>query len=89
MKNEKIVARIGVRIIREDFAARSEYAMFDRKENSLVLTGTPRVASDGAAVSATSVTARPGTDELELTGEVSGSIVTEPAAETAPESNGQ
>ncbi len=76
-KNETILAQISVQILKEDFAARSEYALFNRKDNSLLMTGIPTVRSkSGATLSATTISGEASADKLDLEGSVSGSIVT-------------
>lgn len=88
-KNELITAQISVRIMKEDFAARSEYALFNRKENSLIMTGVPTLKSkNGTTLSATTISGGASADKLDLEGNVSGSIVTTKQEEAPAETKG-
>ena len=75
------ILQIGVRILKiadgETMSCRSEYAGFDRKNNILELTGLPRVYWKGDKYEAARITIDLDTDEIELEGNVSGSITSE------------
>lgn len=82
-KNETILAQISVFISKEDFSARSEYALFDRRENTLLMTGVPTVKTRDATLSATTLSGTPGTEGMKLEGDVSGTILTGSSEEAA------
>ena len=78
---EFTILQIGVRILKisdgEEMSCRSEYAGYDRKNNILELTGMPRVYWKGDTYSASRIIINLDTDEIELEGNVSGSITSE------------
>ncbi|MDP2815972.1 MAG: LptA/OstA family protein [Rectinemataceae bacterium] len=85
-KNENILAQISVFILKEDFAARSEYALFNRKDNTLIMTGIPTVQTRDASLTATTISGSASSDKLNLEGNVSGSIqTTKQETEPVPE----
>ncbi len=75
------VLQIGVRILKvsdeEIMSCRSEYAGYDRKNNTLELTGLPRVYWKGDNYEASRIIINLDTDEIKLEGNVSGSITSE------------
>jgi lipopolysaccharide export system protein LptA len=71
------IIQVGVRILKEDLACRSEFARVKRKENILELSGMPYVYWKGDEYRASRITVNLDTDELSLEGEVQGTVVTE------------
>jgi lipopolysaccharide export system protein LptA len=71
---ETTVIQIGVRILKEDMACRSEFAFYRRKENVLELSGMPSVYWQGDEYKASKITVNIDTDEIKLEGEVQGTI---------------
>ena len=80
--NEDItIVQIGVRILKiadkQQMVCRSEFAKYNRKDDSLVLSGTPVVFWKGDEYRAAQISIDLKTDEISLQGEVSGKIVSE------------
>ncbi len=80
--NEEItIVQIGVRILKiadkQQMVCRSEFAKYNRKDDSLVLSGTPVVFWKGDEYRAAQISIDLKTDEISLQGEVSGKIVSE------------
>ena len=75
------IIQIGVRILKssEDgtLTARSEFARYDRKEKILNLSGMPVVYKNNDEFQASRITINIDTDEIELFGDVSGSVASE------------
>lgn len=74
---------INVRIFRESIVCRSEFARFDHNQEILELTGNPVIYKDGNEMSAFRVIYNIDNDEIELIGNVSGTIQPEEEEETA------
>lgn len=79
LSDEKItLIQIGVRILKASkdstLTARSEFARYDRSKNTLELSGMPVVYKDGDEFHSTRITINLDTDEIKLTGKVSGTI---------------
>ena len=77
-EKETTIIEIGVRILKvsEDttLTARSEFALFNRKNNTLELTGMPVVYRNDSEFKASRITIDLDTDEIRLFGKVSGSV---------------
>lgn len=73
-KQSIVEGRIAVHILKEDFAARAEFARFDRNTESLELSGTPVAVSEDGTVVADAMAGKAGMQDLNLTGQVSGTI---------------
>jgi lipopolysaccharide export system protein LptA len=71
---ETAVIQIGVRILKEDMACRSEFALYRRKDKILELSGMPSVYWKGDEYKASKITVNIDTDEIKLEGEVQGTI---------------
>ncbi len=71
------IVQIGVRILREDMASRSEFARYRRGEKILELSGMPVVHWKGDVYRAARIIINTETDEIELIGQVSGSVRSE------------
>ncbi len=86
------IIQIGVRILKEDLACRSEFARFRREEEVLELSGMPYVFWKGDEYRASRIIINLDTDEIRLEGEVQGTVRTkeekeeEKEGETADES---
>ena len=78
-----IILQIGVRILKEDLACRSEFAVYYRDENLLELTGLPVVYRKDDVFRASRITVNLDTDEIKMEGEVQGSLLSE---DDSPES---
>ncbi|MEW5814293.1 MAG: LptA/OstA family protein [Spirochaetota bacterium] len=74
-KDDITVVQIGVRILKEDMACRSEFARYKRKEKILELSGMPLVYWKGDEYKASRIIINLDTDEIKLAGEVSGTVV--------------
>jgi lipopolysaccharide export system protein LptA len=73
--NETTIVQVGVRVLKENMAARAEYAFYHRKDTLLELSGTPVVYRDGDQYNARRIIINTDTNEITLEGEVSGSVV--------------
>lgn len=85
-----IIIQIGVRILKKDLTARSQYARFNRKTDLLELSGLPVVIYKGDEYRAQRITVNVKTNEISMDGNVSGTVVkrketSAPAA--APQTN--
>lgn len=69
--------QVGVRILREDMACRSEFARYDREAELLELSGLPIVIWKDDSYKALKIIVNMKTDEIFLEGTVSGVIQTE------------
>ena len=80
-KDNITIIQIGVRILKasedESMTCRSEYARYNRDKNTLELSGMPVVFWKDDEYRATRITINLDTDEINLTGEVSGTIRSE------------
>lgn len=80
-KQEITIVQIGVRILKiadkKQMVCRSEFARYNRKTDSLVLSGMPVVYWKGDEYRAAQITIDLKTDEINLEGEVSGKVVSE------------
>jgi lipopolysaccharide export system protein LptA len=74
---EIVRAQVGVRIIKEETVCQSEFANYDRKAETLELTGWPVVRRNGDEYKAKKILVDLKTDEIVLEGEVSGEIQSE------------
>ncbi len=79
------IIQIGVRILKEDLACRSEFARIRREEEILELSGMPYVYWKGDEYKASRIIINLDTDEIRLEGEVQGTVVTEDEEETERE----
>lgn len=88
-ETETATVQIGVRILKEDMACRSEFARYTRKNKVLELSGLPVAHWKGDVYRALKITVNLDTDEIFLEGKVSGIIYTEQEEEGLPgEENG-
>ncbi len=71
------IVQIGVRILKEEMACRSEFARYKREEDLLELSGMPYVYWKGDEYRASRIIINLDTDEIRLEGEVTGTITTE------------
>lgn len=80
-KENITIIQIGVRILKasgdESMTCRSEYAKYNRDDNSLELSGMPVVFWQDDEYHATKITINLDTDDINLTGNVSGTIRSE------------
>jgi len=76
-KDDVTIIQIGVRILQEDMACRSEFARFQREDEILELSGMPFVYWKGDNYRASKIIINLDTDEIELEGEVSGTVTAE------------
>lgn len=79
-----VEARVSVHILKEDFAVRSEYARYNRDDESLSLSGMPVAVSADGKVQADTMTGKTDMQSLELGGRVSGTISTKKKEGTGP-----
>lgn len=91
-----VQAQIGVRILRDDLTARSEFVRYDRNRNVLELSGYPVVFWKGDEYRASRISIDLDRDEINLEGGVEGTVTTEsedeeeePAAAGAPEGDAE
>jgi lipopolysaccharide export system protein LptA len=84
----RTILQIGVRILKATeetrMVCRSEYARFDRNANELFLSGVPSVRWKGDEYRATRIRINLDEEEIELEGDVEGTISTEEAGEPSP-----
>jgi lipopolysaccharide assembly outer membrane protein LptD (OstA) len=77
-------ARIGVHILKEDFAVRAEFALYNRVDESLRLSGSPVAVSGGERVEADSMSGKTDLGSMEFSGRVSGTISTKKKEGASP-----
>ncbi len=71
------IIQIGVRILKKDLVCRAEFAKYWRDKKILELSGMPWVSRRSDVYQAARITINLDTDEINLEGDVSGSIQTE------------
>ncbi|MDC7233386.1 MAG: LptA/OstA family protein [Spirochaetales bacterium] len=76
-KEDLIIMQVGVRILKEDLACRSEYAVYDRASNTLELTGLPVVYRKDDVFRASRITVNLDNDEISMEGVVQGSLLSQ------------
>ncbi len=69
-------ARVGVHILKEDFAVRAEFALYNRVDESLSLSGSPVAVSGAERVEADAMSGKTDLGSMEFSGRVSGTIST-------------
>lgn len=74
-KEDLIIMQVGVRILKEDLACRSEFAVYDRASNMLELTGLPVVYRKDDVFRASRITVNLDNDEISMEGVVQGSLL--------------
>ncbi len=82
-EEELTVVQIGVRILRDDLVARSEFARYRRDLDELELSGLPQIVWRDDEYSASRIVINLDTDEITLRGEVRAQLRTEDAPEEA------
>ncbi len=82
--NSTVDARVGVHILKEDFAVRAEFALYNRENESLNLSGSPVAVSGGERVEADAMSGKTDLGSMELSGRVSGTISTKKKEGTSP-----
>lgn len=75
-----LVMQIGVRVLREDLTARSQYLRYRRVDDTLELSGFPVVFWNGDEYRASRIVLDLETEEIEMSGQVEGAIVVDPPA---------
>lgn len=83
-KQSLVDARVGVHILKEDFAVRSEFARFNRETENLQLSGNPVAVTQDGRVEADTITGTAGADSLSFGGRVSGTITSKKKEGTSP-----
>ena len=80
-EREIAVIQINVRILKDDISCRAEFARYDRKAETLELSGSPTVRRGSDEYKATVIRVDLETQDIELEGAVSGSVLsaTKPA----------
>lgn len=73
-KEEVLVLQIGVRILKEELTCRSEFAIYDKKSDSLLLTGLPVVYKNDDVFKASKIKVLLENDEIQMDGKVEGSL---------------
>ncbi len=73
-ENEVTLAEVAVRIVKDKLACRAEYALYRRKENTLELSGSPSAYKDGDKYEASRILVNTETEDIQLQGEVKGSV---------------
>ncbi len=84
-----IFLQIGVRILKEDLACRSEFAVYYRDQNLLELTGLPVVFRNEDVFRASRITVNLDTDEIKMEGDVQGSLLSEEKKDTEEDSQSE
>jgi lipopolysaccharide assembly outer membrane protein LptD (OstA) len=83
-KQSIVDARIGVRIVKKDFAVRAEFARYNRDTESLQLSGQPVAVTADGTIAADAIEGKTTSDSLAFTGRVSGTIATKKKEGTSP-----
>ena len=86
-KDDLIILQQGVRILKEDLACRSEFAVYHRDTNLLELTGLPVVYRKDDVFRAGRITVDLDTDEIRMMGEVQGSLLSKDEEEDGESSD--
>ncbi|TFG64641.1 MAG: hypothetical protein E4H36_02425 [Spirochaetales bacterium] len=73
-KDDIAIIQIGVRILKEDLACRSEFARYNRKTEILELSGMPHVFWKGDEYRASRIIINLDKDEIRLEGQVTGTV---------------
>ncbi len=73
-KNEIMMMRFGVKIVRKDITCDSMFALYDRNESKLELTGRPAVKKGSDEFKAAKISVNLDTEDIALDGRVSGSV---------------
>ena len=73
-KDDIIIIEIGVRILKKDMSCRSEYAKYNRKADTMELSGLPVVTWKGDEYRANRIVVNVKTNEIQLDGRVSGKV---------------
>ncbi|MFP4302808.1 MAG: organic solvent tolerance protein OstA [Spirochaetaceae bacterium] len=81
-------AQIGVRILRDDLTARSEFVRYDRERNFLELSGYPVVFWKGDEYRASRISIDLDRDEIDLEGGVEGTVTSDDDDEAEAEAEG-
>ncbi len=84
---ELIILQQGVRILKEDLACRSEFAVYHRDTNFLELSGLPVVYRKDDVFRAGRITVDLDTDEIRMIGEVRGSLLSQDSDEDSEGEN--
>lgn len=85
-QQEKLLQlQIGVRILKENLTCRCEFATYDKDADKLQMTGLPVVYKDSDVFKATRITVLLENDEIQMEGEVEGSLTLDENDETPPE----
>jgi lipopolysaccharide export system protein LptA len=83
-KQSIVDARIGVHIIKKDFAVRAEFARYNRDTESLQFSGQPVAVTADGTIAADAIEGKGTSDSLAFTGRVSGTIATKKKEGTSP-----
>lgn len=83
-KQSLVDARIAVHILKEDFAVRAEFALYNRNDESLQLSGTPVAVSEDGRIASDTMTGKTDMQSLDFGGKVSGTITTKKKEGTSP-----
>jgi lipopolysaccharide export system protein LptA len=86
-KEDLIIIQVGVRILKEDLACRSEFAVYYRDRNVLELTGLPVVYRKDDVFRASRITVDLDTDEIRMEGVVQGSLLSKSQDDNDAENN--
>ena len=84
-KEDLVIIQVGVRILKEDLACRSQMALYYREEKRLELTGLPYVMWKDDEYRATKIFVDLETDEVQLEGDVQAEVSYEEEEETDPQ----
>ncbi len=76
-EEDLIIMQVGVRILKEDLACRSEFAVYFRDRNTLELTGLPVVYRKDDVFRASKITVNLDNDEIQMEGVVKGSLLSQ------------
>ena len=83
-KQSIVDARIGVHILKKDFAVRAEFARYNRDTESIQLSGQPVAVTPEGTIAADAMEGTASADGLAFTGRVSGTIATKKKEGTSP-----
>lgn len=73
-KNEIMIMRFNIKILRKDIECNSMFALYNRTESKLELTGRPAVKKGGDEFKAAKISVNLETEDISLDGRVSGSV---------------
>jgi lipopolysaccharide export system protein LptA len=84
---DTLILQISVRILKKDLTCRSEFAIYDKKSNTLLMTGLPIVYKNDDIFRASKIKVLLDNDEIQMDGKVEGSLIIEDQEQTSENNN--